>query len=122
MSEPVYTFDEASDTLLIIFMLGEKATKIELTDHIILHINKTARYVARITLLDYSLLVQQTAYGSCTFPLTGLAELNEDVRELVLDLLHESPCKEIIRIAAYTPNDRHIIPVVQVQPLVIESV
>jgi len=119
--EPIYTYDEASDTLSIAFYPTEKATGIELTDHIILHIDKVARRIVRITLLDYSVLVQQTEYGARTFPLTGLADLSGAARELVLDMLREEPIKELLHIAAYTPNNHEIFPVVFVQPIATAS-
>ncbi|RRR78596.1 MAG: DUF2283 domain-containing protein [Candidatus Viridilinea halotolerans] len=117
MNEPIYAYDEVSDTLAITIVPGEKATGIELTDHIILHINKVERRLVRITLLDYSLLVRQTEYGPCTFPLTGLNASSAEIRDLVLDLLRDTPGKDILRIAAYTSDDGHIVPIVFVQPV-----
>lgn len=121
MSDPIYAYDEVSDTLSITITPGEKATGIELTDHIILHINKAERRLVRITLLDYSLLVRQTEYGPCTFPLTGLKASSTEIRDLILDLLHTTPGKDILRIAAYTPNDGHIVPIVFIQPVFAQS-
>ena len=115
--EPVYKYDEESDTLSVVFVPAAIATGIELTDHILLRINKTARQIISITLLDYSLLVQETAFGPRTFPLTGLAALSEETRDLALDILRESPVRNILRIAAYTPKDGQIIPIVLVQPV-----
>jgi len=115
--EPVYKYDEEGDTLSIIFVPAATATGIELTDHILLRINKTAQQIVSITLLDYSLLVQETAFGPRTFPLTGLAALSEETRDLALDILRESPVRNILRIAAYTPKDGQIIPIVLVQPV-----
>jgi hypothetical protein len=117
MNEPIYAYDEVSDTLAITIVPGEKATGIELTDHIILHINKVERRLVRITLLDYSLLVRQTEYGPCTFPLTGLNASSAEIRDLVLDLLRDTPGKDILRIAAYTSDDGHIVPIFFVQPV-----
>ena len=115
--EPVYKYDEEGDTLSIIFVPAATATGIELTDHILLRINKTAQQIVSITLLDYSLLVQETAFGPRTFPLTGLAALSEETRDLALNILRESPVRNILRIAAYTPKDGQIIPIVLVQPV-----
>ena len=115
--EPVYKYDEEGDTLSIIFVPAATATGIELTDHILLRINKTAQQIVSITLLDYSLLVQETAFGPRTFPLTGLAALSEETRDLALDILRESPVRNNLRIAAYTPKDGQIIPIVLVQPV-----
>lgn len=117
MNTPIYTYDQASDTLSIVFIPGEKATGIELTDHILLHINKTARQVNRITLLDYSVLIEQTVYGPRIFPLTGLADLTEPVRDLVLDLLREAPSNAFLQLMASTAIDGQIVPVLLVQPI-----
>jgi uncharacterized protein YuzE len=118
MSEPTYTYDEESDTLSLTFLPTEKATGIELTDHIILHINKSRRRVIRMTLLDYSLLVQQTEFGPRTFPLTGLTDKPEELRTLILELLQEQPIRDVLRIAAYTPNDGLTIPTILVHPVI----
>lgn len=118
MNEPRYNYDEESDTLSIAFPPTEKATGIELTDHIIIHINKDARRIVRLTLLDYSILVQQTEFGPRTFPMTGLTDSSEEMRELLFDILRQQPVSEVLRIAAYTPKDGKVIPTVLVQPVV----
>lgn len=118
MNEPRYNYDEESDTLSITFPPTEKATGIELTDHIIVHVNKAARRIVRLTLLDYSILVQQTEFGPRTFPMTGLTESTEEMRELLFDILRQQPVSEVLRIAAYTPKDGQIIPTVLVQPVI----
>lgn len=118
MNEPRYNYDEESDTLSITFPPTEKSTGIELTDHIVVHINKAARRIVRLTLLDYSILVQQTEFGPRTFPMTGLTESTEEMRELLFDILRQQPVSEVLRIAAYTPKDGQIIPTVLVQPVI----
>jgi hypothetical protein len=118
MSEPTYTYDEESDTLSMIFPPTEKATGIELTDHIILHINKLTRRAIRMTLLDYSLLVQQTEFGPRTFPLTGLTDKPDELRTLILEILQAQPIRDMLRVAAYTPSNGHIIPTILVQPVI----
>lgn len=118
MNEPLYNYDEESDTLSITFPPTEKATGIELTDHIIIHINKVARRIVRLTLLDYSILVQQTEFGPRTFPMTGLTESTDEIRELLFDILRQQPVSEVLRIAAYTPKDGQVVPTVLVQPVV----
>jgi uncharacterized protein YuzE len=40
MATPSYDYDEVSDTLYVSFVPGEKATGIELNQHILLRINK----------------------------------------------------------------------------------
>lgn len=118
MNEPQYNYDEESDTLSITFPPAGKATGIELTDHIIVHINKAARRIVRLTLLDYSILVQQTEFGPRTFPMTGLMDSTEDMRELLFEILREQSVSDVLRIAAYTPKGGQVVPTVLVQPVV----
>jgi len=75
----IYKYDEISDTLLILFGTNEKATGIELTDHILLKINKKEQRAVSLTIMDYSLLTQQTHFGSRSFPLTGFSTYFETI-------------------------------------------
>jgi uncharacterized protein YuzE len=117
MSEPVFTYDEASDTLYISFAPGEAATGIELTDHILLRVNKRERRAVGLTLLDYSILAQTTDIGPRSFPLTGLDELSDELREMVLDILLHPPVRDILSLSAYTPSLAETIPIISLQPL-----
>ena len=121
MTEPVYTYDEGSDTLSIAFAPGEHATGTELTDHILLRINKQERRVVGITLFDYSILAQHTELGPRSFPLTGLEAVPAEIRELVLDILLQPPVREILALSAYTPTLTETTPIVAVQPLTITT-
>ena len=84
MTQSVSNYDEVSDTLYVSFAPGEKATGIELTSHILLRFNKQERKAVGLTFLEYSLLAQKTDMGPRSFPLTGLTELSEELRDLVL--------------------------------------
>ena len=117
MSEPVFTYDEASDTLHISFAPGEAATGIKLTDHILLRVNKGECHAIELTLLDYSILAQTTDSGPRSFPLTGLDELSDDLREMVLDILLHPPVHDILSLSAYTPSLAETIPIISLQPL-----
>jgi uncharacterized protein YuzE len=116
MNEPTYTYDEISDTFSISFAPGEHATGIELTDHILLRINKRERRAIGITLFDYSLLAQTTDIGQQSFPLTGLVELSEDTRALVLEILRQPPVRDMLTIFAYTPSPSEQIPIIVLHP------
>ena len=86
MTEPVLSYDEVSATLYTSFAPGEAATGIELTDHILLRVNKSERRAFGFTFFDYSLLAQTTDIGPRSFPLMGLDQLSPDMRALVLDI------------------------------------
>lgn len=116
MTKPIFNYDEISDTLYVSFSPGEKATGIELNDHILLRINKKERRAIGLTFLDYSLLAQKTEMGPRSFPLTGLAELSDELRELVLDILHHPPVSDILFLSTYTPSIAETIPITSLQP------
>lgn len=117
MNEPIFNYDEESDTLYVSFAPSERGTGIELTDHILLRLNKLERRAVGITLLDYSVLVEFTELGPRSFPLVGLENLPLEVRDLVLDILRHSPVREILALSAYTPTPTETTPIVAVQPI-----
>lgn len=117
MKAPIYNYDEASDTLSVSFAPGEKATGIELNEHILLRINKTERKAIGMTFFEYSILTQHTEVGPRSFPLAGLGQLSNELREIVLDILLRHPVSEIISISAYTPSAVETIPIAWLQPL-----
>ena len=117
MSEPIFNYDEMSDTLYFSFAPGEKATGIELNDHILLRINKRERRAIGLTFFDYSLLAQKTELGPRSFPLTGLAELSDELRGIVLDILQRPPVSDILLLSTYTPSIVEAIPITSLQPV-----
>ena len=118
MDQPVFNYDEISDTLYVSFAPGEQATGIELTPHILLRFNKEERKAVGMTFLEYSLLAQKTDMGPRSFPLTGLSELSEDLRDVVLDILQRPPVSDILLLSSYTPSISETIPItlLQVEP------
>ena len=117
MTAPIFNYDEASDTLYVSFSPSEKATGIELNDHILLRINKAERKAVGLTFFEYSLLAQRTEVGPRSFPLTGLAQLSGELREMVLDIALHSPVNEIISLSAYTPSPMETILITSLHPL-----
>jgi uncharacterized protein YuzE len=117
MTQPVFNYDEVSDTLYVSFAPGEKATGIELNDHILLRINKQERRAIGLTFLDYSLLAQRTEVGPRSFPLTGLAELSDELQEIVLDILRRPPVSDILFLSTYTPSLTETIPITSLLPV-----
>jgi uncharacterized protein YuzE len=111
MSQPVINYDEMSDTLRISFEPGAKATGIELNDNILLRIDKTERKVIGLTFLNYSILTQNADFGPRSFPLTGIAFLSDDLKEIVMDVISNSPVKEILSLSTYTPSFTEAIPI-----------
>jgi len=121
MKKPIFNYDEISDTLYVSFELGEKATGIELNEHILLRININERRAIGLTFLEYSLLAQKTEVGPRSFPLTGLSELSEELREIVLYILLRPPVSDILSLSTYTPSIVEAIPIISLQPLAIAA-
>jgi len=117
MTQPVFNYDEVSDTLYVSFAPGEQATGIELTPHILLRLNKQERRAVGLTLLEYSLLAQKTDMGPRSFPLIGLTELSEELREIVLDILQRPPVSELLLLSSYTPSISETIPITLLQSI-----
>lgn len=66
MSATSMKYDEIGDTLYIVFALGEKATGIELNEHLLLRVDKAERRAVGLTIFDYSILAQPTEVGMLT--------------------------------------------------------
>ena len=115
MNQPIYNYDEVSDTLYIPFAPGEQATGIELTPHILLRLNKQERRAVGMTFLEYSLLAQKTDIGPRSFPLTGLSELTDDLQDIVIDVLKRPPVSNVLLLSSYTPSISETIPIMLLQ-------
>lgn len=115
MTQPIFNYDEVSDTLYISFAPGEQATGIELTPHILLRLNKQERRAIGITFLEYSLLAQKTDMGPRSFPLTGLSELSDDLQDIVIDVLQRPPVSNVLLLSSYTPSISETIPIMLLQ-------
>ncbi|MYB96724.1 DUF2283 domain-containing protein [Candidatus Poribacteria bacterium] len=115
MTQPIFNYDEVSDTLYVSFAPNEQATGLELTPHILLRFNKPERKAVGLTLLEYSLLAQKTDMGPRSFPLIGLTDLSDDLREIVLDILQRPPVSDVLLLSSYTPSISETIPITLLQ-------
>lgn len=120
-SAPDFEYDEQSDTLYVSFAPGEPATGIALSDHILLRVDRSRRRPVGITLLDFSVLAQNTELGPRSFPLTGLAELSLELRELALEIMRAEPVRSVLTLSAYTPAVNQEIPITSIHPHVLST-
>lgn len=111
MTQATTNYDETSDTLYMSFLPNIKATGIELSENILLRIDKDSRQAVGITFINYSLLIQKADFGPRSFPLTGLTKLSDETREIVMQILEGSPVKEILSLSTYTPSFSEAIPI-----------
>ncbi|HYH81607.1 MAG TPA: DUF2283 domain-containing protein [Longimicrobium sp.] len=111
MAEPKILYDEPADTLYIAFCPGERATGLSLSEHILLRVDKRNRRAIGITLLDFSILTDQSEIGPRSFPLSGLDDLTPESRELAMELLHSPPVSDFLTVSAYSPAGTEVIPI-----------
>ncbi len=111
MTEAIFKYDEVGDTLYITFVPGKKATGIALNDQLLLRVDRATRQAVGVTIFDYSYLAQPTDMGVRSLPLTGLAELSDELRELALEILQEPPVNEILLVSNYSPSVTETIPI-----------
>ena len=104
MKQPGTSYDEVGDTLYFSYKPDREATGVELNDHILLRIDERSRELVGVTIFNYSVVVQRTEMGSRSFPLMGLQELPEDLREITLEILSQPPANEIFSLSANTPS------------------
>jgi hypothetical protein len=86
-----YEYDEASDLLDVYF--GEKRATwtIELTEHILLSLDRETKQVVALSFLDFTELIRPTPFGPRSYPLTGLADLPQIEQTLVMHALTTPP-------------------------------
>lgn len=114
---PVYFYDEEVDVLYVSFAPGEKATAaVELNDNILLRFNKVEKRAIGLTLMDFSVLIQQTELGPRGFPMPGLDELEREWQEVVIEIITSPPVNQVLHVLAYTPSILESVPITFVSP------
>ena len=111
MSEPRIWYDEPSDALHIAFIRGRGATGIELNDNILLRIDKAAGEPVGITIFNFSIITQPTEAGPRSFPLTGLADLDDEMRDTVMRIIRHSAVADYLTLSACTPAGGPDLPI-----------
>jgi hypothetical protein len=79
-----YEYDEVSNLLDVYFGEKRAAWTIELTDHIMLSLDRQTGQAVSLSFLDFTELIHPTPLGLPSFPLTGLADLPATERNLLL--------------------------------------
>ncbi|NJL28682.1 MAG: DUF2283 domain-containing protein [Thermoanaerobaculia bacterium] len=98
-SQP-FEYDAESDVLDVYFSDPRPTWTIELTENIIVAIDREAGTAVSLSFLDISELIRRTPFGPRSFPITGLADLPIAERDLVLDILHSPPVSDWLDISA----------------------
>jgi uncharacterized protein YuzE len=97
-------YDAEGDVLTLSFVESRSATGLALDENILLRVDTAARAAVGITVFNFSVLAQPTEMGPRSVPLTGLAELSPELREMALDILQRSPVSDHLKLSAYAPS------------------
>lgn len=117
MHEYTFHYDDSLDTLVVTLSPAEETTTVVLNEYMSLQISVADQQVARITLGDYSLLINETKFGPRYFPLTSLKNVSNDTRTLVLDLLSQTELSHILSLSVYVPSLVDTLPIISVKPV-----
>ncbi len=110
-----FDYDQEADILEIFFGENEPATGVELTDYIVLRLNKQTRRAISLLLLHFSILTECTEYGPRSYPLDKLDEVPEDLRELILHLVTSMPVSQFVKLSHFQASPTEQIPFTYVE-------
>ncbi|MFQ5859881.1 MAG: DUF2283 domain-containing protein, partial [Anaerolineae bacterium] len=91
-------YEEEGDILEIVFDGVEATCAVELTDNIVLRFHRQQGRAAGLTLLDFSVLASPTELGVRSFALTGLDNLPEELREIVVLIITTPPVSQFLKV------------------------
>ena len=104
MAEPTLSYDEEGDIMYVVFLPGEKAMNVHLTEHILLRLQPQTKTAIGLMLLDFSVLMQSTEAGPRSFPLAELTQLPGYLKATILELLTSPPVNRFLTTSLYMPK------------------
>ena len=110
-----FVYDQEADILEVFFSANEPATGVELTDYILLRLNRSLRRAVSLTLLHFSILSERTEYGPRSYPLDKLLAVPEDLREQVLHLMTSMPVSQFLRLSYFQASPTERVPFTYVE-------
>ena len=114
-----FVYDPEADMLEIFFGENQPATGVELTEDIILRLNRQTQRPVSLLLLHFSILTEQTEYGPRSYPLNKLAEAPEELGELALQLATSRPVSQFLKLTSFqaSPTEWRPFTYVDAQPI-----
>jgi hypothetical protein len=110
-------YDEEADILEIFFTENRAATGVELTEHILLRLDIGQPKAISLLIRNFSILTEQTEYGTRSFSLQKLDALPDDLRAVVLQLIRSVPVSHFLKLSHLHCITNETLPVVFVDPL-----
>ncbi|MGD9972970.1 MAG: DUF2283 domain-containing protein [Desulfatirhabdiaceae bacterium] len=110
-----FAYDEEGDTLEIFFGENEPATGVEITDDILLRLNKAAGRAISLTIHHFSILAEQTEYGPRSFALENIDTLPDELREIVLRVITTPPTNQFLKISYFQDSPTKCVPLTYIE-------
>ncbi len=108
-------YDEENDNLEIFFGENEKATGVELTDHILLRLNRNTGRPVSLMIQNFSVLTEQTEFGPRSFALNKLDDLPDDLRILTFRLIKTMPVCQYLKMSQFQVSPLEWLPLTYVE-------
>ena len=116
-----YEYDEIGDVLDVYFGENRRAWTIELTENIMISIDRQTEEAVSLTLLDFTELIRPTPVGLRSFPLTGLDTLPADERDLVIKVLTTPPVSDLLDVSSVLSPPASLLPIMHLERRPIEE-
>jgi len=110
-----FAYDEEGDILEVVFDNVKATCAIELTEEILLRFNLERGQAAGLTILDFSVLGSPTEMGPRSFPLTGLADLPDGLRQTVVKIITSPPVNQFLKVSYFYPSPTERLPITYVE-------
>jgi len=110
-----FMYDRDSDDLEIVFEKGRANSTVELTDRIILRLDRERKVALSLILVSFSSLTQRTELGPQSFPISNLDYLPADLHQTVLEIITTPPVNHFLKVSSFTPSPAQRIPITYVE-------
>ncbi len=111
-----FMYDRDSDDLEIVFEKAKADCVVEVSDSIILRLDRSKGKALSLILIGFSTLAQTTEIGPKNFPLTGLDDLPEELRRTVVKIITTPPVNRFLKVSSFYPSPTLAIPITCVDP------
>ncbi len=110
-----FMYDRDSDDLEIVFERGRANCTVELTEQIVLRLDRERRAALSLILIGFSALTQRTEVGPQSFPISALDHLSTEVRHMVLEIITTPPVNRFLKVSAFSLSPSQRIPITYVE-------
>ena len=103
-------YEKNEDMLDIFFGERSPATGVELTDHILLRINRKTGKAVSLTIRHFSILTEKTEFGIRSYPLDKLEDIPDDLRELAIRVVTTEPINQFLKLSYFQASPEKRVP------------